>query len=79
MSGECKFDLQPLNCDECGAYVGVLGTCEDFAWCERCNSKMLRLYDSGARSGHDLVYSPQYEKSKPPMRAAKVNIHERKQ
>lgn len=73
---ECKFDLQPLYCGECGAYIGTLGTCDDFAWCERCNSKRLRAYEAGARSGHDLVYSPQYEKGKPPMHAAKVPRHD---
>lgn len=72
MESECKFELAPLNCSECGAYIGVLGTCEDSAWCERCNSKALRAYDEGARSGHDLVYSPQNETGKSPMLAAKI-------
>lgn len=66
---ECKFEQQPLNCIDCGAFIGVLGTCEDFAWCERCNSKRL---NTGERSGHDIVYSPQEEHGKPPMHAAKV-------
>jgi len=69
---ECKFDLVPLNCDECGAFVGVLGTCEDHAWCDACHSKSLQNYDAGDRRGYDLVYSPQYEKGKPPMQQAKV-------
>jgi hypothetical protein len=68
---ECKFDLVPLYYDECGAYVGVLGTCEDRAWCDTCHSRSLRGYEAGDRYG-DLVYSPQYEKGKPPMQQAKV-------
>lgn len=69
---ECKFEQEPLNCIDCGAFVGVLGTCDDFAWCEMCNSKRLSAYDANARSGHDIVYSPQEERGKPPMHAAKV-------
>lgn len=69
---ECQFELQPLTCMECGAFIGDLGTCEDAAWCERCNSVRLRAYEDGARSGHDIIYSPQFEKGKPPMLAAKV-------
>lgn len=70
--GECQFEQVPLNCDECGAFVGVLGTCDDHAWCEHCNSKVLREHDKGMRSGYDLVYSPQEEKGKPPMHVTKV-------
>jgi hypothetical protein len=58
--GECRFELGPLSCSECGAFIGVLGTCEDSAWCEKCNSKTLAatLNDPNARSGSDLIYSP---------------------
>lgn len=56
---ECKFDLQPLSCSECGAFIGTLGTCDDTAWCEKCNSKALRarLSNPAAHSGYDLIYS----------------------
>lgn len=70
---ECKFEQQPLYCGQCNAYIGVLGTCEDFAVCDKCNSRDLRDFETGARHGHDVVYSPQFEKGKPPMHAAKVN------
>lgn len=69
---ECQFELQPLYCGQCGAYVGVLGTCEDFAVCDTCQSKDLRDYEQGARRGHDLIYSPQQEKGKPPMHVGKL-------
>lgn len=71
MTNECKFELQPLYCIDCGAFVGDLGTCEDFAWCEQCNSKRLSALGE-ERSGYDMIYSPQEEKGKPPMRASKV-------
>lgn len=70
-SEECKFDLQPLSCIDCGAFIGDLGTCEDLAWCEACNSKRLDAYGM-KRSGYDLIYSPQEEHGKPPMRVNKV-------
>lgn len=70
---ECKFELQPLNCGQCGAFVGVLGTCEDYAFCDNCQSRDLRHYEDGDRRGHDLVYSPQFENGKPPMHVGKVN------
>lgn len=73
-TNECKFELQPLYCDECGAYVGALGTCEDRAWCNACNSKVLKDYNIGKRNGYDAVYSPQFEKGKPPMRQGKVKL-----
>lgn len=73
-AGECRFEQQPLLCDWCGAFVGVLGTCEDYAVCDACQSRDLRDYDNGARRGHDLVYSPQFEKGKPPMLAAKIPL-----
>jgi hypothetical protein len=69
---ECRFELQPLYCLECGAATGLLGTCDDAVWCERCNSARLRAYDEGARTGHDLVYSPREETGKSPMHVAKV-------
>lgn len=72
MDRECRFEQQPLYCDECGAYVGVLGTCEDHAWCDNCHLKSLRQYEQGERYGYDLVYSPQHEKGKPPMHDAKI-------
>jgi DNA-directed RNA polymerase subunit RPC12/RpoP len=68
---ECKFDLQPLYCDECGAFVGNLGTCEDHAWCERCNSRILATLEVKP-SGYDLIYSPQEERGKPPMQVGKI-------
>jgi hypothetical protein len=61
---ECQFEQQPLYCSDCGAYIGVLGTCEDFAQCDRCASRILRQYDEGARQGFDVVYSPEYEETK---------------
>ena len=71
---ECKFELHPLNCAQCGAFIGVLGTCEDYAVCDRCQSQDLRDYANGARRGHDLIYSPQFEKGKPPMHVAKIPL-----
>lgn len=71
-AGECRFEQQPLYCTNCSAYIGVLGTCDDFAVCDNCQSRDLYKYEEGARRGHDLVYSPQFEKGKPPMHAAKV-------
>lgn len=71
---ECKFELKPLYCDQCGAFVGVLGTCEDFAVCDTCQSRDLTDYENGARRGHDLVYSPQFERGKPPMHVAKIGL-----
>lgn len=69
---ECRFELQPLYCLECRGATGILGTCEDAVWCEQCNSVRIRAYDEGARSGHDIVYSPQEERGKPPTHAAKI-------
>lgn len=67
---ECRFELQPLYCIDCGAFIGNLGTCEDWAWCERCNSRRLA---HAKKSGYDVIYSPQEEKGKPPMRASRVS------
>lgn len=72
---ECKFDLQPLYCDYCGAYIGVLGTCEDYALCDTCQSRDLKHWDEGARRGYDLVYSPREEKGKAPVHTGKVNLY----
>lgn len=71
---ECKFELEPLYCGECGAYIGVLGTCEDVGWCDNCHSRSLRNYEAGDRFGYDLIYSPQEERGKPPMHTAKTNL-----
>lgn len=71
---ECRFEQQPLSCCQCSAFIGVLGTCEDFAVCDKCQSQDLKDYDSGARRGHDLVYSPQDESGKSPMQVAKVAL-----
>lgn len=62
---ECRFELQPLYCSECGAYIGVLGTCEDDAWCEACNSKALQAESNkpDARSGSDWIYNSVEPKS----------------
>jgi hypothetical protein len=72
MNNECRFELQPLYCGSCGAFIGSLGTCEDYAVCDRCQSQDLKDYENGARHGYDLVYSPQFEKGKPPMHVGKV-------
>lgn len=48
MGIDCKFELSPLNCSQCGSYIGELGTCEDFAICSACNTKVLK-----ARFGDD--------------------------
>lgn len=34
---ECRFDLKPLRCTKCGAYMGELGTCDDVAYCGKCD------------------------------------------
>lgn len=55
---ECQFELQPLYC-HCGAYVGELGTCEDFAICSGCNSKVLKArFGDSARTDIDEIYTP---------------------
>lgn len=67
---ESKFELSPLYC-HCGAYVGELGTCEDFAICSACNTEVLRArFGSDAQTDVDEIYSPaeegkfKYEKAK---------------
>lgn len=57
---ECQFELKPLRCADCGAFIGTLGTCEDFAVCDRCAHDDLREYDASI-GGYDSIYSPQYE------------------
>lgn len=61
---ECQFDLQPLNCAQCGAYIGTFGTCEDFAVCGNCSTKHLERYVKERHTRADLVYSPDYEETK---------------
>lgn len=39
---ECRFEMVTLYCVDCGGATGILGTCEDVVWCERCNSKPAR-------------------------------------
>ena len=40
MAKECQFDLKPLHCSNCGAFIGDLGTCEDQALCGPCAKEM---------------------------------------
>jgi len=59
--GECQFELQPLYC-HCGAYVGELGTCEDFAICSACKSEVLRArFGASASTDVDEIFSPAEE------------------
>jgi hypothetical protein len=55
---ECRFDLKPLECANCGAYIGELGTCEDSAVCDNC----LSGYKTG--KAEDLIISPKYQETK---------------
>lgn len=34
--GQCQFEIKPLYCDDCGAYIGEEGTCQDYATCRNC-------------------------------------------
>lgn len=62
MATECKFELKPLNCASCGAYIGDLGTCEDFAICSACNSKVLSArFGDNVTTDVDEIYSPAEE------------------
>jgi hypothetical protein len=62
MPTECKFELQPLNCIQCGGYVGELGTCEDFAVCSACNTKVLKArFGDKASTDVDEIFSPAEE------------------
>lgn len=56
---ECRFDLKPLHCAQCGAYIGELGTCEDEAVCGHCDSRGLEPWqDEDMVIGVDTVYQP---------------------
>lgn len=34
--GQCQFEIGPLYCGDCGAYIGEEGTCRDYATCKKC-------------------------------------------
>ena len=43
MSAECHFELVPLDCIECGAVTGRMGTCADVVHCPRCEIEFAML------------------------------------
>ena len=81
MSGECRFDLKPLHCAKCGAFIGQLGTCDDVAYCGKCDSAGLKpSQDDDTIIGVDTVYQPEpdQEAKHPMQRVNLTTIGERK-
>lgn len=73
MSEECRFEQVPLNCSQCGAFIGTLGTCEDVAVCDTCNTKAQRKFSPDTKTtGFDVIYSPQDEDGQSPLKKGKV-------
>lgn len=56
---ECRFELVPLYCIDCGAAIGELGTCDDRAWCRVCSSRHAGYIDT-----EDSIYQPAFEDEK---------------
>jgi hypothetical protein len=57
MSRECRFELMPLHCSLCGAYLNQEGTCEDqeHAFCSNCAKQE---FDSIST---DHIWQPNYD------------------
>ena len=53
---ECRFELVPLYCIDCGAATAELGTCDDHVWCRVCSSRHAKYI-----SDFDTIYQPPEE------------------
>ena len=74
---ECKFDLKPLHCAKCGAYIGELGTCDDVAYCGHCDGAGLKPWvEDGTIMGVDTVYQPDEEGETPRRRINLATIND---
>ena len=61
MRKECRFELKPLHCSRCGAFLNEEGTCEDEqgAFCGPCSVEYFGL--ENIKTDKDIVWQPNYD------------------